>query len=251
MKCYGLIGFPLSHSFSVKYFAEKFIREGIEDCVYENFPMEHIGLLSRLITERENLFGLNVTIPHKEMVIPFLNSMADEIADIGAVNTIKIIRQGNAIHLKGYNTDVYGFSSSFKPFMKEHFRNALILGTGGASKAAAYVLNTMGLTVTYVSRVPQQPGHISYDQLTPQIISSSQVIVNASPVGMYPAIDSCPAIPYEYLTAEHVLFDLIYNPLETKFLAQGRSKGAKIINGLQMLHLQADKSWEIWNSDKL
>jgi len=250
MKCYGLIGFPLSHSFSENYFTEKFIREGITDCTYDNFPLAHIGLLNRLITEKDNLCGLNVTIPYKEQVIPFLHSVEEEITHIGAVNTIKVIRNGSNFHLKGFNTDVHGFSASLRPFLKGHFKNALILGTGGASKAVAYVLKKMGIVVTYVSRAPKQPGHISYEQLTRQIISSSQVIVNASPVGMYPNIGSCPPIPYQYLTPDHVLFDLIYNPPETIFLAQGRKMGVAVINGTQMLHLQADKAWEIWNSNE-
>jgi len=251
MKCYGLIGFPLSHSFSEKYFAEKFEREGIKNCTYSNFPIEHIGLLSRLIADNENLDGLNVTIPYKEQVIPFLDSVEGDITHIGAVNTIKIYRQGGIISLKGFNTDVYGFSVSLKPFLKDNYRNALILGTGGASKATAHALSEMGLSVTVVSRTPKNRKQISYEQVTPQIISMSQVVVNASPVGMYPNIDTCPDIPYEYLTPGHVLFDLIYNPPETKFLAKGKRMGAVVINGLQMLHLQADKAWEIWNSERL
>jgi shikimate dehydrogenase len=251
MKCYGLIGFPLSHSFSGKYFAEKFKLEGLNDCTYSSFPIEHIGLLPRLIEENENLYGLNVTIPYKEQVIPFLDSVEDDIILIGAVNTIKIYRQGGIIRLKGFNTDVYGFSASLKPLVKENKGNALILGTGGASKAAAHVLSNMGFNITYVSRNPKRWNHISYGQITQQIIAMSRVIVNTSPVGMYPNIDTCPDIPYEYLTPDHVLFDLIYNPPETKFLSQGRSMGVKVINGLQMLHLQADKAWEIWNSESL
>jgi shikimate dehydrogenase len=251
MKYYGLIGFPLSHSFSEKYFAEKFEREGIADCVYSNFPIEHIGLLPRLIAENENLYGLNITIPYKEQVIPFLDSIDDEIADLRAVNTIKIYRKSGATRLKGFNTDVYGFSASLKPVLKEHYRNALILGSGGASKAAAHVLSDLGFTITCVSRTPKSQNQISYKQLTPQIISISKVIVNASPVGMYPNINSCPDIPYEYLTNDHVLFDLIYNPAETKFLSMGKRMGATIINGLNMLHFQAEKAWKIWNTEQL
>jgi shikimate dehydrogenase len=250
MKCYGLIGFPLSHSFSGKYFAEKFEREGIKNCIYSNYPIEHIGLLPRLISENGNLYGLNVTIPYKEQVIPFLDSVEDDVTHIGAVNTIKIYRQGGIIRLKGFNTDVYGFSASLKPFLKGSFRNALLFGTGGASKAAAHVLNEMGFNVTVVSRTPKSRNQISYEQVTPQLIVRSEVIVNASPIGMYPNIDSCPAIPYEYLTPGHVLFDLVYNPPETKFLAKGKVMGAVVINGMQMLHLQADKAWEIWNAER-
>jgi shikimate dehydrogenase len=248
MKCYGLIGFPLSHSFSENYFTEKFEREGIKDCVYKNFPLEDISTLPQLIHREENLVGLNVTIPYKEKVIPYLTSVDEEIQYIGAVNTIKINRSGNKAEIKGYNTDVYGFRSSIMPLLKEHYRNALILGTGGASKAVAYVLNSLGFEITYVSRDPKSKNQIAYPQLDKKIISAARVIVNTSPVGMYPNVDSCPAIPYEHLTPDHVLFDLIYNPLETLFLTRGKNMGATIKNGLQMLHLQADKSWKIWNS---
>jgi shikimate dehydrogenase len=248
MRCFGLIGFPLSHSFSAKYFAEKFERERLKDCTYSNFPLEQIGMLNQLIEKHENLIGLNVTIPYKQQVIPYLDSVEEEAAQIGAVNTIKIVRKDGRIHLKGYNTDAYGFRASLEPFIKEHFSKALILGTGGASKAVANVLNKMGIEVTYVSRKPGNPEHLSYKELTPAIMASCQVIVNASPSGMYPDIHACPAIPYECLTPGHVLYDLIYNPAETKLLALGRSKGASAINGLQMLHLQADRAWEIWNS---
>lgn len=248
MRCFGLIGFPLSHSFSAKYFADKFEREKLTDCNYSNFPLEQIGLLNQLIQEHDDLIGLNVTIPYKEQVIPYLQSIEEEAAQIGAVNTLKIIRSGNAFHLRGYNTDAYGFRASLAPYVMEHFTRALILGTGGASKAVAYILKRMGMEVTYVSRKPKNPGHLSYSQVTPAIMASSHVIVNASPSGMYPDTDTCPSIPYEYLTPGHVLYDLIYNPAETKFLALGRLKGAATINGLQMLHLQADKAWEIWNS---
>jgi shikimate dehydrogenase len=249
MKCYGLIGYPLTHSFSVRYFSEKFEREAIRDCSYVNFPMEDISLFPRLIAENELLAGLNVTIPFKEQVIPFLDKIDDEIAGIGAVNTIKITRKAGKVHLMGFNTDVYGFGASLKPFLKKHFRNALILGTGGASKAAAYVLEKLGYNITYVSRNPKKGlNQISYPEVNAGVMAGVMVIVNTSPVGMYPDINSCPALPYEFLTADHVLFDLIYNPPETRFLAMGRKMGAKVINGLEMLHLQAEKSWEIWNA---
>lgn len=248
MKCFGLIGFPLSHSFSAKYFAEKFEREGLTNCTYRNFPLEQIGLLNQLIQEHGDLIGLNVTIPYKEQVIPYLQSVDEEAAQIGAVNTIKIIRNQGGVHLRGFNTDAYGFQASLTPFIKDYFSKALILGTGGASKAVAYVLEKSGMEVTYVSRVPRIKGHLSYEELTPGMMASFQVIVNTSPSGMFPVTDACPAIPYESLTQWHVLYDLIYNPVETKFLTLGRLKGAVTINGLQMLHLQADKAWEIWNS---
>jgi shikimate dehydrogenase len=250
MRCFGLIGYPLSHSFSGKYFEEKFEREGIKDCVYKIYPIGHIGLLPELIRENKELVGLNVTIPYKEQILSFLDSVDEDIARIGAVNTIKICRQDKNTLLKGFNTDVYGFGASLKPYLKDDFRTALILGTGGASKAAAHVLNLQGLKVTFVSRNPKNHDQISYSQVTAGLISSTNIIVNASPIGMYPNIYSCPDIPYEYVTSDHVLFDLVYNPAETKFMAMGRSMGAKVINGLQMLHLQADKAWEIWNSER-
>ncbi len=249
MKCYGLIGFPLTHSFSQKYFTDKFEREGILHCSYSNYPIESIGLLPQLIDSHENLAGLNVTIPYKEQVIPYLDEVDDNIPLIGAVNTLKINRKGGKVHLKGYNTDVYGFSTSLKPFLKEHYQKALILGTGGASKAAAFVLAGLGFEITWVSRNPRNDKQISYARLTPALVAGARVIVNTSPLGMYPDTGSHPDIPYEAITPDHVLFDMIYNPPETKFMALGRQKGAKVVNGLQMLHLQAERSWKIWNSE--
>jgi shikimate dehydrogenase len=248
MNCFGLIGYPLSHSFSKKYFTEKFEREGIADCTYENYPIENINLLPGLIKDKTDLAGLNVTIPFKEQVIPYLDMLDNDIRSIGAVNTIKIYRKGEKIKLKGFNTDVSGFETSLTPFIKDHNRYAIILGTGGASKAAAFALTRLGFEITFVSRNPKSSHQISYDQLTRQIISKAKVIINTSPVGMYPQINSCPDIPYRFLTSDHVLFDLIYNPLETQFLANGKKMGAVVLNGLQMLHLQAEKAWEIWNS---
>ena len=248
MKCFGLIGYPLSHSFSKKYFTEKFVREGISGCSYENFPLGHIDLLPGLIAGNAGLAGLNVTIPYKEAVIPYLNGL-DKVADaIGAVNTIKITRNGGEVNCQGFNTDAYGFRSSIMPHIGRGFSHALILGTGGASRAVAYVFRGMGLEVTFVSRNPAGPHRIAYSQLTPELISGVNIIVNTSPLGMYPHTDAFPCIPYGFLTPQHVLYDLIYNPEETRFLANGRKMGAITVNGLQMLHLQAEKSWEIWNT---
>jgi shikimate dehydrogenase len=249
IKCYGLIGYPLTHSFSASFFSEKFKREAITGCSYQNYPIEHIGLLPKIITENGNLVGLNVTIPYKQQVIPYLDQVDAEIAAIGAVNTIKIIRKEGKISLLGFNTDAYGFGTSLKPLLKKHYSSALILGTGGASKAAVFVLNHLGFNVTFVSRRPKELNHISYDQVTAEVIGKNRVIINTSPVGMYPDINSCPALPYEFLTPDHVLFDMVYNPPETCFMAMGRKMGASVINGLQMLHLQAEKAWEIWNTD--
>jgi shikimate dehydrogenase len=246
MRCFGLIGFPLSHSFSKKYFTEKFIREGIPDCRYENFAIEHIGLLMSLISHNHDLCGLNVTIPYKEKVIDLLDELDPEAAEIGAVNTILISGNDQSRWLKGFNTDVYGFRASITPFLKNRPYSAFILGTGGSSKAVSFVLKKMGMKVIFVSRNPAQENHISYKEL-PDLIRQPAVIVNASPAGMYPDIHNGPDIPYELLTPDHVLFDLIYNPLETLFLSKGKERGATIINGLQMLHMQAEKSWEIWN----
>jgi shikimate dehydrogenase len=252
MRVFGLIGFPLSHSFSGTYFAEKFKSEGIQDARYDLYPISSISMLPDLVEKNNDLCGLNVTIPYKEQVIAYLHQTDEMISMVGAVNTIKIIRNGRNFLLKGYNTDLYGFSSSITPLLKQDQPgHALILGTGGASRAVDWVLRNLGFEVTFVSRNPRKPGHISYGMLTRQIIEDSKVIINASPAGMYPNIDDCPPIPYEYVTSEHILFDLIYNPEETLFMKKGLEMGATIKNGLQMLYLQAEKSWEIWNSDQL
>ncbi len=247
MKYFGLIGFPLSHSFSKGYFTEKFAREGIRDCQYENYPIEHIGLLPELLADIPGLAGLNVTIPYKKQVIALLDELDDEAEQVGAVNTIAFIKQGGCSYLRGYNTDVFGFRMSISPLMRPHYRKAIILGTGGSSKAVAFVLESMGLEVSFVSRNPAGEKQISYAQLNQEMITHSQVIINTSPVGMYPKISDCPEIPYEFLTPDHLLFDLIYNPSETRFLERGKQRGAQIMNGLQMLHLQAERSWDIWN----
>jgi shikimate dehydrogenase len=251
MRLFGLIGFPLSHSFSGSYFAEKFKREGIHDARYDLYPVSSISLLPGIITRNPDLLGLNVTIPYKEQVLPFLDQNDSNAAGIGAVNTIKIIQSGNRVILEGYNTDAYGFGESLKPLLKQNHKvgKAIILGTGGASRAVDWVLRNMGFEVVFVSRSPRKTGHISYHEVTEKIIAESKIIVNTSPAGMYPEVSTCPDIPYKYLTAEHILFDLVYNPEETLFLKNGRDKGAIIKNGLQMLYLQAEKSWEIWNSD--
>jgi shikimate dehydrogenase len=247
MRHFGLIGYPLSHSFSKGYFADKFLREGIADCSYENFPISSISELSHLIAGDTCLAGLNVTIPYKEQVLSYLDEIDGEAQKVGAVNTLRIQRNGK-IRIKGYNTDVHGFRQSIGPMMKDHCRKALILGTGGASKAVAFVLAEMGLEVLWVSRNPVGSNHIPYSAVDENLISESHVIVNASPIGMYPNIQACPDIPYTAITPHHLLYDLIYNPEETQFLTLGKAQGAEIKNGLQMLYLQAERSWEIWNS---
>jgi shikimate dehydrogenase len=247
MKKFGLIGFPLKHSFSVRYFAEKFSREGIAGCRYDNYPIENIAELTGLISSDPEIAGLNVTIPYKEQVMPFLTGIDPEAREIGAVNTLKISRGNEMISIEGYNSDVYGFRESVSPLLSGREKYAIILGTGGSSKAVEYVLKNLGMEVFFVSRNPRRKDHISYPDLNRQMMSVPSVIVNASPVGMYPVTDACPDIPYEWITSEHVLFDLVYNPEETLFLQKGRERGARTKNGLQMLHLQAERSWEIWN----
>ncbi|MBN2273403.1 MAG: shikimate dehydrogenase [Bacteroidales bacterium] len=248
MRLFGLIGYPLSHSFSKKYFSEKFVQEKLNDCRYENFPMQSPDELPLLIADHSELEGLNVTIPHKEKILSFLNKLDENASAIGAVNTIKIIREKDKTILKGYNTDAYGFYASLKPLVGKKVKNALIIGTGGASKAVSYVLKNMGISCLFVSRHPRSGDHISYEELCGPVLYNFPLVVNTSPVGMYPDEEMCPDIPYEFITEKHLLYDLIYNPLETVFLKKGKEMGARTINGLKMLHLQAEKAWEIWNS---
>ena len=242
MRTYGLIGFPLTHSFSSKYFAEKFSREGITDCIYKNFPLENINEFP-VLSKAETLSGLNVTIPYKESVIEYLDELDQTVRAIGAVNCIKFTN-GRAV---GYNTDAYGFSESLKSFIGETKLKALILGTGGSSKAVAYSLDSIGIPYQSVSRT-KNSDNLTYPELTENIISSHKLIINTTPVGMFPNTIDAPTIPYQYLTSGHFLFDLIYNPEETLFLKQGSKYGAHTRNGLEMLQLQAEKSWPIWNS---
>ncbi len=248
MKLYGLIGYPLSHSFSRKYFSEKFEKEGLLQCRYDNYPLKSVDELPDLITDNEDICGLNVTIPYKEQVMRFMDSLDDNARNIGAVNTIKIIRKKQKPLMIGFNTDAYGFQESLKPFLNKTIKNALILGTGGASKAVAYVLGKLNISYMFVTRNPRNRNHFAYNDINGSVMSNFQLIVNTSPVGMYPDICNFPDIPYECISEKHILFDLIYNPPETVFLKKGKEMGAKIINGLPMLHLQAEKAWEIWNS---
>ena len=243
MKQLGLIGYPLSHSFSKKYFSDKFSNEKIEGYHYDLFPLENIQELTKLLKEHSNLVGLNVTIPYKEQVMPFLDEISESAKGIGAVNTIRI-ENGQ---LKGFNTDAYGFEKSLKAFLKPHHQYALILGTGGAAKAVQYVLEQLNIEYKYVSRTPDEE-QFSYSELNEKILEKYQVIVNTTPLGMYPKTEQCPNIPYQYLTNKHLLYDLVYNPKESLFLKNGKEKGASIKNGLEMLHLQAEKAWSIWNN---
>ncbi|MFK5974444.1 MAG: shikimate dehydrogenase [Flavobacteriaceae bacterium] len=240
---FGLVGRNISYSFSKGYFTEKFALQGLADHSYENFDIQSIDEFPKLVQERKDLKGLNVTIPYKEAVIPYLKNLSEDADKIGAVNTIKISKNG----LKGYNTDVYGFQKSIEPFLKKHHKKALILGTGGASKAVAFVFDKQGIAHTFVSRKPTSD-QLGYDALDEEALKEYTLLINCTPLGTYPNIEDKPDIPYRFLTKKHLLFDLIYNPEKTAFLKEGEGKGSAICNGLRMLELQAEKAWEIWNS---
>lgn len=247
MKKIGLIGFPLSHSFSATYFKAKFGKENIVDWEYKNYPIEKINLLTELIAENKQLKGLNVTIPYKEQVLPFLNEIDEEAKKIGAVNTLKITRTERETQIKGFNTDIYGFEESIKPLLEFHHKNALILGTGGASKAVAYVFEKLGIQYKFVSRTPKNKKTISYESISEKNIKDYRIIVNTTPLGTFPNVLDFPKLPYFGLTKLHVLFDLVYNPSQTRFLEFGKQYGAVTKNGYEMLELQAEKAWEIFS----
>ena len=241
MRKFGLIGYPLTHSFSQRYFTEKFEREGIDDCVYSNFSIGSIGDLGVVLADAE-LCGLNVTIPYKQQVIPFLDSLSPVVEAIGACNCIKI--EGGRRF--GFNTDVVGFEQSLVKKLAGHHRKALILGTGGAAKAVEWVLRRLGIEFLSVSRVAG-PGAIGYANVDAALLGTHELIVNTTPLGMYPNVDECPPLPYEALTSRHYLFDLVYNPDRTLFLQKGEARGTVVENGNEMLELQAEESWRIWN----
>lgn len=259
MKKYGLIGYPLTHSFSKKYFTDKFAKEGYEDREYELYPLQNLSDLPELINDTHDLCGLNVTIPHKIGVMFYLDKIDPPARAIDAVNCIKIVNHqpveaffsgelsSMKVRLEGYNTDAYAFEESLKPLLKKHHQKALVLGNGGASRSVAFVLNKLDISYKLVSRraIGRQ---LSYKQLTADVMKERLLIINTTPLGTAPNIEECPEIPYELLTSKHLLYDLVYNPTETEFLKRGKEKGASIKNGLEMLHLQAEKSWEIWNS---
>jgi shikimate dehydrogenase len=209
--------------------------------------LEDISLLPTLIDQQIDLEGFNITFPFKVSVMPFLQHIEKEAAEVGAINCVKIKRHSSEVKLSGYNTDIYGFRKSLQPLLKPHHRNALVLGTGGASKAVCYTLKELGISYTLVSRTPGIQNSLHYSEITEEIISNNLLIINTTPTGMYPEIDKCPDIPYKFLTSNHLLFDLIYNPADTLFLKKGKEAGTTTKNGLQMLELQAEKSWEIWN----
>jgi shikimate dehydrogenase len=242
-KCnYGLVGKDISYSFSRGYFKKKFDNLGLDNCSYQNFDLQSISEFPSIVSKNENIKGLNVTIPYKEDVIQYLDHIDAAAQKIGAVNTIKPSKNG----LIGFNTDAYGFEKSIEPHLKKQHKKALILGTGGASKAVAFVLEQLNIEFSFVSRSGKNNGY-TYDQLSEDIISEHTLIINCSPVGTFPNINEKPAIPYQSISNQHLLFDLIYNPDETAFLLAGKANGAAICNGHRMLEFQAEKSWEIWN----
>ncbi|WP_428328206.1 shikimate dehydrogenase family protein [Mucilaginibacter sp.] len=261
MKHYGLIGFPLSHSFSKKYFTAKFKKEGITDAEYELYPLESIKDLQDLLDKHPDLCGLNVTVPHKISVLKYLDWIEGNAKTAGAVNCIRVIAEspleaaftgelgvlGHDFRLEGYNTDIYGFETSLKPLLKDQHDKALVLGDGGAAKAVKCALENLGIDYKIVTRKPH-PGNLLFSELKPHHIKHYPLIINTTPLGTAPNVDECPPIPYEAITDQNLLFDLVYNPEKTLFLKKGEEQGAAIKNGYEMLMLQAEKSWEIWTS---
>lgn len=249
MKEYGLIGYPLSHSFSERYFSEKLKRENIKDSIYKHYPLKEIESFPKFLKENSNIKGLNVTIPYKEGIIKYLDEIDVYARMIGAVNTIKIEKKSGKTKLIGYNTDAKAFESTLKPILKPQYKKALILGSGGSSKAIQFILKKLGIATTIVSRKPLKSHHIVYWAISKSLLESHSIIINTTPLGMYPDIEKYPDIPYQFLTSNHVLYDLIYNPPKTKFINFGLEKKCKTFNGEDMLKLQADLSWNIWKSN--
>lgn len=247
MDKYGLIGYPLGHSFSREYFNQKFADEGI-DAVYENFEIASIDSLPIVLDSNPTLRGFNVTLPYKEKVISYLDYVSSEARAIGAVNVVKVEHHGSHIYLRGYNSDVIGFTKSIEPLLENYHKKALVLGTGGASKAIDYGLRSLGLETVKVSRF-KRPGTVQYEDITADVVKEYNVIVNCTPVGMYPNSDACPNLPYEALDSHNLLYDLIYNPDKTMFMKKGEAQGATVKNGIEMLLLQAFASWAFWNGD--
>jgi shikimate dehydrogenase len=246
MRKFGIIGKPIQHSWSKDYFNRKFLREGIHDCVYENFQVDNLDFIRDLVLQDKELAGLNITIPFKVEVIKRLDE-SDQVAGlIGAVNCVKISRAGNSVYLKGYNTDMPAFRDSLKPLLTENQKRALVLGTGGAARAVCQALKELNLEYRLVTRI-NKGGALTYSDINQRIITDNQIIINATPVGMHPFADDCPLLPYSCLTSFHLLYDLVYNPEMTLFLKKGLEAGARIKNGLEMLQRQAELSWEIWN----
>lgn len=249
MKTFGLIGYRLGHSFSKNFFTEKFKQENLNDHEYVNFELDSIQEFPGLLERNDHLYGLNCTIPYKRQIMPFLDEIQEEAATAGAVNTIKIIRQPDGLKLVGFNTDIYGFEHSFLPLLKENHKKALILGTGGASKAIKYVLNKLKIDfLSATTKAEPKEKEIHYQDINAGLLREFLVIIQTTPLGMFPNTGVCPDIPYHFLTGDHLLYDLVYNPEETLFMKKGRETGATVKNGLEMLHLQAIRAWEIWNS---
>ncbi|MBE8714201.1 shikimate dehydrogenase family protein [Sphingobacterium hungaricum] len=248
MKKLGLIGKTLGHSFSKKYYLEKFERENIRDIDYDLYELSAIEKFKELYESEPQLAGVNITIPYKEEALAYMDELSPEANEIRAINCVRIARNDGEIKLKGFNTDAYGFEESFKKQLLPSHKKALILGNGGATKAVIYVLNKLGIDFLIVSR-KESADSITYAELSPELMKEHQIIINCSPVGTYPLIDASPDIPYEFISDQHYLYDLIYNPEETLFLRTGREKGAVTKNGLDMLILQAEKNWEIWNQE--
>lgn len=260
MKKYGLIGYPLSHSFSKKYFTEKFANEGIADAQYDLYPIEDIRTFNHFLSENRGLVGLNVTIPYKVDVMKYVDWLDEEANKVGAVNTLRITEEtpmaasfegtvafsDDLYRVEGFNTDVYGFEMSLKPLLTKHHESALVLGNGGAAKAVFYVLDKLEIPYAVITR-RKMDGTILFDELEPEMVAENKLIINTTPVGTSPNVDECPPIPYDQITAEHLLYDLIYNPEQTLFLKKGAERGAAIKNGHEMLILQAERAWEIWN----
>ena len=250
MRKLGLIGYPLGHSFSKKYFSEKFANENIIDCQYDNYPLTAIEQLPDLIKDNPTLTGLNVTIPYKSSVIKYLDSIEVQAEAVGAVNVLKISRNNEGLTIKGFNSDIDGFRNSISPYLSGRVKNALVLGNGGGAKAVCYVLKELGIKITSVD-IEKIEGVITYSDITDELLLNNPLIVNTTPLGMFPNINTCPDINYNSLTRDHILFDLVYNPELTVFLAKGRERGSTIISGIKMLYGQAEKAWEIWNNKNI
>lgn len=247
MRYFGLIGKPLVHSFSQRYFTQKFQEESI-DAAYGLYELDKIEDL-KLLLQQKVFSGLNVTIPYKQSVLPYLAELDETARAVGAVNVIKFVRRSGEVVLKGYNSDVIGFHDSLVPLLRPYHKRALVFGTGGASKAVEYVLRRLGIEVQLVSRQAKD-SVLSYEQITPEVLQSYQLLVNATPLGTFPHVDTCVDIPYQNITNKHLLYDLVYNPQETLFLRYGKERGAQVMNGYAMLRGQAEAAWEIWNKQE-
>jgi shikimate dehydrogenase len=250
MRKYGLIGYPLGHSFSKNYFTDKFIAENINDCSYDNFPISDIRMLHKILYEETDLLGLNVTIPYKSEILQYLDFIDNEAREIGAVNVLKIKRGEERIQLHGYNSDITGIMDSLSPYLGREIKNAIVLGTGGSSRSVCYVLRNSGWNITQVSR-NRRPAILDYTDIDDGILMDTSLIINTTPVGMFPDSEARPEINYSLLNENHILFDLVYNPELTLFLRSGLQMGCSVISGLKMLHSQAERAWQIWNDENM